>query len=74
LGVWELAFVAFSGLFFEFLTPSTLEGCNFLHFILFLTIFNAPYALIRGVQNLLGTKNNGTFSFNMVCLEHLNVQ
>jgi hypothetical protein len=28
--------------FFEFLTPSTLEGCNFLNFNPFLTIFSVP--------------------------------
>ncbi len=50
LGIWEPTFIAFSGLFSEFLTPSTLGSHNFLNFIQFLTIFNAPKALVGGVQ------------------------
>jgi hypothetical protein len=39
--------------FFEFLTPYTLGGHNFLNFIPFLIIFNALKAPIKGVQVLL---------------------
>jgi hypothetical protein len=50
VGVWELAFVAFGGLFLKkFLTPFTLRGHNFLNYISFLTIFNALDASIGGV-------------------------
>jgi hypothetical protein len=38
--------------FFEFLTPSTLGGHNFLNSIPFFMIFNAPYTPIGGVQVL----------------------
>jgi hypothetical protein len=37
---------------FEFLTPSTLRGCNILNFNQFSTIFYAPVAPIREVQVL----------------------
>jgi hypothetical protein len=47
LGVWMVCF-------FEFLTPSTLGGRNFLDYILFLTIFNVPHVPIGGVQILFG--------------------
>ncbi len=40
--VWELAFVALGGLFFWVLDPFILKGYNFLDFIPFLMIFNAP--------------------------------
>jgi hypothetical protein len=49
LGVQELAFITFGGLFFQILDPSTLGGRNFLNFNLFLTIFNAPDAPIGRV-------------------------
>ncbi len=39
--------------FFEFLTPSTLGGCDFFNSIPFLTIFNV-LAPIGGVQVLFG--------------------
>jgi hypothetical protein len=48
----ELAFVAFGGFFFEFLTPSPLKGHNFLNSTSFLMIFSALEAPIRGVQVL----------------------
>jgi hypothetical protein len=52
-GVWELAFVAFNGLFFfEFLTPYTLKGHNFLNSIPFFMIFSALNAPTRKVQVL----------------------
>jgi hypothetical protein len=35
VNVWEPAFVAFGGFFFEFLTPSTLKGHNFFNSIIF---------------------------------------
>jgi len=54
LGVWELAFVVLGGFFFEFLTPFTLGGCNFLTSIPFSTIFNVPNAPIGGVQVFFG--------------------
>jgi hypothetical protein len=44
----------FGGLFFEFLTHSTLGVHNFLGFISFLTNFSAPKVLIRGVQIVFG--------------------
>jgi len=52
VGVWESTFVAFGGFFFEFLTPSTLKGHNFLDSILCLKFFNALDAQIKGVQVL----------------------
>jgi hypothetical protein len=39
--------------FFEFLTPSTLNDHNFFNFIMFLKKFNAPNVPIGGVQVLL---------------------
>jgi len=41
LGVRELVFEMFDGLFLELLTPFTLGGYNFFNFIPFLMIFNA---------------------------------
>jgi hypothetical protein len=61
LGVWELAFVVFDGFFFDFLTPSTLGGCNFLNSIMFLTIFSAPHVPISRFKFFLDTRNNGAF-------------
>jgi hypothetical protein len=56
-----LAFVAFSGLLFEFLTPSPLEGHNFFNFIMFLTIFYAQEVLIaKGFKFGLNIRNSGT--------------
>jgi hypothetical protein len=57
LGVWELAFVMFDGLFLEFLTPSTLEGCTFFNFIPFFMIFITLNAPIGGLQILFKHKN-----------------
>jgi hypothetical protein len=54
LGVWELSFVSFGGLFSEFLTPSTFGGHNFFNPIMCLMIFCAFKALIEGVQVLFG--------------------
>jgi hypothetical protein len=54
LGVQELAFVMFSGLFFEFLTPFTLGAHNFLISNLFLTIVCVPDAPRGGVQVFFG--------------------
>ncbi len=49
------SFLVFGDLFFfEFLTPSTLGGCNFLNSNPFLMISNAPDASIGGVQVLFG--------------------
>ncbi len=59
--------------FFEFLTPSTLGGCNFLKSIPFWTMFSLPDAPIRGVQILFGHKNNRALSFDPACTEHLSV-
>jgi hypothetical protein len=42
--------------FFEFLTPSTLGGHNYLNFIPFLMIFSASYVPIKGVQVFFGHK------------------
>jgi hypothetical protein len=55
------------------LTPSTLRGHKIFNFISFLTIFNALYVPIRGVQILFRHKNNGTLPLNLACLKHLNV-
>jgi hypothetical protein len=49
-----LAFVAFGGLFFDFLTPFKLGGHNFKNFIPFFMSFSAPKAPIRGVQVFFG--------------------
>jgi hypothetical protein len=54
LRVQELAFVMFDGLFFEFLTPFTLGGHNFLVSNPFLTIVSVPDAPIGGVQVFFG--------------------
>ncbi len=54
MGVQELAFVTYCDFFFEFLTFFTLRGHNFLNSIMFLMIFIAPYAQIRGIRVLLG--------------------
>ncbi len=59
VGVWELAFVAFGGLFFEFLTPFTLRGHNFFNSISFLTIFNALNTPIGGLQVYFEHQKNG---------------
>jgi hypothetical protein len=50
--VLELAFVMFHYYFFQFMTLFTLRGHNFLNFISFLTIFNAPDASIGEAQLL----------------------
>jgi len=51
-GCSGIGFVAFSGLFFEFLTPLYFGGCNFPNSNLFLTIFSAPNVPIKKVQVL----------------------
>jgi hypothetical protein len=56
VGVWEPTFVAFSGLFFEFLTLFTLGGHNFFNFIPFLMIFGALNAPIGKVKILFKHK------------------
>ncbi len=51
LGVWELAFVAFGGFFFELLINSVyFEGHNFFNYVPFLMNFSALGMLIGGVQ------------------------
>jgi hypothetical protein len=50
-----LAFVAFDGSFFEFLTPYTLGGHNSLNYIMFLPIFNAREVAIGRVEVFFGT-------------------
>jgi len=52
VGVWELAFVTFGGLFFEFFDPSILRGHNFINSIPFYTMFCALNMLIGGIQVL----------------------
>jgi hypothetical protein len=59
--------------FFEFFIPSTLGGHNFLNFISFLTIFNAPNALIGMFKVFLDIKNNKAFPLDPACLECSNV-
>jgi hypothetical protein len=49
--------------FFEFLTPSTLGGRNFLNFISFLTILSALDVPIKGVQVFFGHKKQQSLSF-----------
>ncbi len=68
--MWELVFVAFGGFFFEFLTPSTLRGHNFLNSIPFLMIFSAPDAPIKGFKFSLNTQKNGALPLDLACLEH----
>ncbi len=63
----------FDGFFFEFLTSSTLGGCNFFNYILFLTIFSAPNAPYEAFQYCLDTRNNGALHLDLAYLEHLNV-
>jgi len=54
LDVQKLTFVMFDGLFFGFLDPSLLWGCNFLIFNSFLTIVRVSDAPRGGVQILFG--------------------
>ncbi len=58
--------------FFEFLTPSTLRGHNFLNSIMFFMIFSASNVPIGEVQVLL-TKNNGALPLDLARLECLSV-
>jgi hypothetical protein len=58
--------------FFEFLTPSTLGGHNFLNPIPFLIIFSAPYAPIGGVEVLFGHQKQQSLPLAS-CL-HLSVE
>jgi hypothetical protein len=64
----------FGGLFFEFSIPFTLEGHNFLNFILFLMTSNTQDTPIRGFKFCLDTGNNGALPLNLACLECLSVQ
>jgi hypothetical protein len=68
LVVWELAFVAFSGLFFQLLTPSTLGAFNFFNYIPLLMSFNALEAPIRGVQILFGHWKQWNLVFGFILL------
>ncbi len=75
MDVRELTFVAFGDLFFfEFLTPFTLGGHNFLIYNPYLTIVSVLYALRGGVQDWFGHQKNRAFPFNSTCLECLSVQ
>jgi hypothetical protein len=60
--------------FFEFFTPSTLKGHNFLNF-LFLMIFSVPNVLIKRVQVLFKHQKQWTPPprLDPTCLERLNV-
>jgi hypothetical protein len=51
-GCSGIGFVAFSSLFFEFLTPLYFGGCNFLNSNPFLIILSAPNVQIKEVQVL----------------------
>jgi len=42
--------------FLKFLTPSALGACNFLNYILFLTIFTVPDAPIGGGSSFVWTQ------------------
>ncbi len=48
-------------------------GHNFLNYIMFWTIFNAPYVPIGGFKFCLDTKNNGALPLDPTYTEHLNV-
>ncbi len=72
-GVWELVFIAFNGLFFEILTPSTLGGHNFLNSILFFMTLNVLEAPIEGFKFCLNTRNNGPVPLDMACPKRLSV-
>jgi hypothetical protein len=52
LGVWELAFVAFRGLFFWVLNPLYFGGPLFSQFYFVFDNFNVLDVLIEGVQVL----------------------
>jgi hypothetical protein len=56
----------FGGYFFEFLTPSTLGDHNFLNYILFLMIFNAPNVPKGMVQGLFRNHKNGAIPLDLV--------
>jgi hypothetical protein len=56
LGVQELAFVVFGGLFFKVLTPFTLQGHNFLIFNLLSTIVHVSDVSRGEVQVLFGNQ------------------
>jgi hypothetical protein len=72
LGVWEPTLVVFNGLcFFEFLTPYTLEGHNFL---VFNPIFMIVSVLEKGFKFCLDTRNNGALPLDPACPESLNVR
>jgi hypothetical protein len=59
--------------FFEFLTPFTLRGHNFLNSIPFLTIFCLLNVTIWRVQVCLNTKNNGALPLDLACFECISV-
>ncbi len=73
MGVWEQAFVAFGGLFFEFLTPLFWTAITFsilFHFWQFLM----HYICQKEWFNFcLDTKNNWALPLDLVCFEHLSV-
>jgi hypothetical protein len=50
----KLAFIRLSRLFFLAFDPSTLRGCNFLSYILFMNFFSVLDAPIKRVQALFG--------------------
>jgi len=52
VGVWELAFVTFGGLFFEFFDPFILKAHNFINSIPFFMMFCALNVPIGGIQVL----------------------
>jgi len=59
--------------FFEFLTPSTLGGCNFLNSNPFFTIFSVPDVQIGEFKFYLDSRNNGALPLEPACPEHLRV-
>ncbi len=70
LGVQELVFVVFDGLFFfEFVTPFTLRGYNFFISNLFLTIIFVSDVPRAGVQVCLDNKNNRALPLYPGCPE-----
>jgi hypothetical protein len=55
-GCSGIGFVAFSGLFFEFLTPLYFGGCNFLNSNPFLTIFSALNVPKKRASSFVNTR------------------
>jgi hypothetical protein len=60
--------------FFEFLNPFALGARNFINYIMFLMIFNAPNVPKVVVQVLLEHKKNEGLPLDLACPECLNVQ